>query len=426
MTLSPASRVFGWASLVGKFGFVQIIVQTLGFAAGLILVRLMSKDDYALYTLALSALGAMVVLTDSGIGSGFSAIAGRVWSDTLRLGQLVKTAMELRLILVAIIVVVLSPLLFFWLGEHGAKPFQAWLSGTLVACMVYFQATNGVLGFIPKLLLQTNRIQKVDFLSAMVRLLLVGAAGLIFLDFTTALLAGLVASVFQCWLLVRLTKGDFRKDVDSDPAMRSEILGIVRRQAPNSIYFCVQSQIIIWLLGVFGSSGAIADAGALGRLAVVFTIVGNIVASLAMPRFARCHSEKLLKLRYHQVVGLLALALCVLAFSVLCFPGQMLWILGNQYQGLEEELLLMAVAQSLGCLSGALVTLNLGRGWIVSPWIAIPAGLVTYTSLFLWIGASTLQQVLLVGILASLVGIAINYIQALYCMRRPAPAETEK
>ena len=425
MTFSPASRIFGWASLVGKFGFVQVIVQTLGFAAGLILVRLMSKDDYALYTLALSALGAMAVLTDSGVGSGVSAIAGRVWSDPLRLGQLVKTAMGLRLILVAIVVLVLTPLLFFWLGEHGAKPFKAWLSATLVACMVYFQATNGIVGLIPKLLLQTNRIQKVDFLSGMVRLLLVCAAGLVFLDVTTALLAGLVASVFQCWLLVRLTNGDFRKDVDSDPAMRSEILGIVRKQAPNSIYFCFQSQISVWLLGIFGSAEAIADAGALGRLAVIFTIVGNIMASIVMPRFSRCHSEKLLRLRYHQVAGLLILALSVLALSVMCFPKQMLWILGSHYQGLEEELLLMAVAQSLGCISGALVILNLGRGWIVSPWIAIPAGLITYTSLFLWIGASSLRHVLLVGILASLVGIAINYAQALVCMRRMAAVGTK-
>jgi hypothetical protein len=170
------------------------------------------------------------------------------------------------------------------------------------------------------------------------------------------------------------------------------------------------------LLGIFGTSATIADAGALGRLAVVFMIVGNILTSLVMPRFSRCHCAGLLWQRYHQVLGLLALALSILVLAALLFPKPMLWILGNKYQNLEKEFFLMVVAQSLNCLLTAVSSLNIGRGWIISPWIVISTGMLSYTLLFLWVGASTLSQVLMVGILASLVCIVLNYTQAIVSM----------
>lgn len=415
---SKISRCVGWAVLIGKFGSVQFLVQFLGFCSGLLLVRMMDKNDYALYTLATAMLGTMAVLADSGIGSGATSIAGRAWNDPAKLGEVVKTATALRRYFALAVVVVLSPVLFFWLGSHGAGKFESLLATVLVALTLYFQTGTGILGIVPRILLHTKQLQKVEFFTALVRLALVCAACLFFLNLATALITSSVAAAFQLAFLLRLTRRDFCRDVDDNPETKSEILRVVLRQAPNAIYLCIQSQVIIWLLGIFGSSEAIADAGALGRLAVVFTIVGNIIASIVMPRFSRCQSVELLRRRYQQVTVFLALALAVLVLTAWIFPVPMLWILGSQYQGLQNEFILMVAGQALNCLLVALSTLNLGRGWIVSPWIAIPSGLVTYTSLFLWIGVSTLHQVLLVGILASLVGIAINYLQAAFSMNR--------
>jgi hypothetical protein len=103
---------------------------------------------------------------------------------------------------------------------------------------------------------------------------------------------------------------------------------------------------------------AIADAGALGRLAVVFTIAGNLLATMVMPRFSRCHSPELLWKRFHQVLGLLISALSILVLAAWLFPEPMLWILGQKYQNLENEFLLMVIAQSLNCLLTAVSSLN--------------------------------------------------------------------
>lgn len=413
-----SSRVFSWALLVGKFGGVQVFVQLLGFASGLLLVRMLSKDAYALYTLSNAMLGTMAVLADSGVGSGAMAVAGRVWNDAVKLGQVVKTAMRLRRIFALAAIVVLSPVLFLWLGANGAGAMEAATATFIIALTLYIQTGNAIFGLVPRILLQTDRIQRVEFFTAMVRLLVVCAASLVFLNLTTALLATVVAAAFQWALIFRITKKDFQQNVDVDSEIRATILKIVARHAPSAVYFCVQSHAIVWLLGIFGTSATIADAGALGRLAVVFMIVGNILALLVMPRFSRCHSAGLLWRRYHQVLGLLVLALSFLVLAALLLPKPMLWILGNKYQNLEKEFVLMVIAQSLNCLLTAVSSLNIGRGWIISPWIVIPAGVLSYTLLFLWIGAFTLSQVLMVGILASLVCIVLNYSQAIFSMWR--------
>ena len=90
------SKEFAWAKIVGKFGGVQVIVQFFGFCSGLLLVRALSKDVYALYTFANVMLGAMSILADSGVGSGAMAMAGRVWNDKIKLNQVVSTAIHLR------------------------------------------------------------------------------------------------------------------------------------------------------------------------------------------------------------------------------------------------------------------------------------------------------------------------------------------
>ena len=76
--------------------------------------------------------------------------------------------------------------------------------------------------------------------------------------------------------------------------------------------------------------------------------------------------------------NLLAFAFLLFCLVVFFFPEPILWILGSNYQNLEAELFLMVISQSLSCLLSAISSLNIGRGWIVSPWIAISSSILSY------------------------------------------------
>lgn len=402
--------------LVGKFAGVQIIVQFIGFGTGLLLIRLLCKEEYALYTLAVTMLGTMSVLADSGMVSGALTLAGKAWDDKIKLSHIIHTGLFLRRLFSSIVLLFLSPVLFLWLESNGAKTFEAVLATILVAVTLYIQTGNAILGIFPRILLQTNHLQTIEVLTSFTRFTSVVIICFLFVNLTTALLAGVIATVFQWFLLRHFTKNDFVQNCGVDSGIKAGIIKVVARQAPNSIFFCIQSQVVIWLLGFFGNPAMIADAGALGRLTAVFTVAGNTLTSLVMPRFSRCHSASLLWIRFHQVIGLLVFILSVLILSAIFFPKQMLWILGNQYNNLEIELVLMIVAQSLNCLLAAVISLNMSRGWVLSPWISISTGVLSYFFLFNWIGATSLKQFLLVGILATFVALVANYLESIFSL----------
>jgi O-antigen/teichoic acid export membrane protein len=52
-TILPSSeRIKYWLKLITVTGTAQVIVQAVGFLSGILVIRLLSVDEYALYTLA--------------------------------------------------------------------------------------------------------------------------------------------------------------------------------------------------------------------------------------------------------------------------------------------------------------------------------------------------------------------------------------
>ena len=91
-------------------------------------------------------------------------------------------------------------------------------------------------------------------------------------------------------MLRRWTDQNIDKDAPKDDAMRSEIVSVIQKQAPHSIYFCLQGQITVWLISIFGSADNVANVGALGRLAVLFLIVSSVSVEVILPAFSRIQS----------------------------------------------------------------------------------------------------------------------------------------
>src|SRR5690349_19374254 len=91
-----ANRAFRFAQQVGRFASVQMVVQLIGFATGILLVRQMEQREYALFTVTNTMQGTMNLLADIGISIGMISIGGRVWQDRHRFGELVNTGLKLR------------------------------------------------------------------------------------------------------------------------------------------------------------------------------------------------------------------------------------------------------------------------------------------------------------------------------------------
>jgi O-antigen/teichoic acid export membrane protein len=399
-TSTASPRFAYWAKTLSKFVSVQLIVQAVGAVSGILLVRVLDQREYAYFTIAFAMYGTMNLLADAGIGIGLSSIGGRVWQDSYRFGQLIKTAMHLRRYLAGATIVIVAPILLWMLMSNGASGTYAALIALIVLLNLNFQLMAGVLLVVPRLHSQIGRVQTLDLLGALSRLAILLAAYFIFLNAAVAALAAVVATLAQFLLLARWTPDNIDTLAPVSDEDRSALLKIVKSQMPNAIFYCMQGQLTVWLITIFGDTQNIAEVGALGRLSIIFSVIGAVMSSIVLPGFARCHSPAKLRQRYFQIVS----AFCLFGISLIglarLFPDQLLWILGPKYSHLRSEVVLMMALTSFSSVVGAMWLLNAAKAWVKYTWINIPSVILMQVILLSFLNISTLNGVLWFGVLS--------------------------
>jgi O-antigen/teichoic acid export membrane protein len=410
---SLVSRVGRRGKTLGTFVLVQLVVQMMGITSGILLVRTLSQAEYAYFTIAAAMLSTMNILADSGISIGVSAIGGRVWQDSERFGQLVNTGRHLRRHFAPFVIILVTPLFVWLLVSKGASAAYAGLIALVVLLALSCELPNVVLMMVPRLRSQVSRLQQVDLLGAVARLALVAAACFIYLNAAVAISATLLAALAQYFFLNRRVKDSIDSRAPVNAEDRSMMLKIVRSQAPNAVFFCIQGQIIVWLVSIFGDTRSVAEIGALGRLAIIFSVIFSVMSRIVEPDFARCQEPRILRRRYLQIVGAFCLFGLWLVALARLFPDHLLWILGAKYSHLRGELALMMALTAFGAVVTVMSSLNHAQAWIKHSWLSIPSVILTQILLLALFGIQTLDRVIWFGILSLvptfLISAALSY-----------------
>ena len=407
---------------VGQFASIQVLVQLIGFATGILLVRQLDQHEYAFFTIANTMQGTINILADIGISIGLVSIGGRVWRDGHRFGELVSTGLKLRRKLGAVAVLTVTPLLCFMLLKSGASPSYTLVLILAVLAGLFVQLSLGVLDVIPRLRSDIRQIQKIDLTGSIVRLAILIALAFIFLNAGVAALVGSGALLLQFLLLRRYARGVIDLHASENPADRQAMIGFIRKQAPNAIFYCLQGQITILLITIFGhGAGAVAEVGALGRLAMIFAVLGNLITNIFAPAFARCQEARKLAWLYAGIAGGVAAFSLLVVSGAAFLPNEFLFILGNRYSHLQSELLLMVGGASLNMVASTLWTLNASRAWIIGSWLYIPLTLGTQLLLIPFVDFSTVTGVLTFNLFSAFPSLLLNIGLSYRGFRQPAP-----
>jgi len=397
------------ARVVGSFALAQAAVQAIGFLSGILLVRQLEQREYAYFTIANTMQGTINILADIGISIGLVSIGGRVWQDRDRFGQLVVTALHLRRKLGAVAVAIVTPLLYFMLVKNGASSAYAVTLIAIILLGLFLQLTVGVLSVVPRLHSDVRRIQWIDLTGSVARLCVLGALLFFFLNAGIAVAVGAATLLLQYWMLRKYAAGVVNLQAPENDDDRSAMRGFIRNQAANAIFFCLQGQITVFLISFFGSqASSVAEVGALGRLAMIFAVLTNLITNVFAPAFARCQSPRRLRWQYAAIVGAVAgislLVLCTAAF----FPKAFLFVLGSNYVHLERELVLMVAGAVATALTGTFWALNSSKAWITGSWLYIPLTLTTQLVLIPVTDFSTVSGVLIFNLISTLPGLLLN------------------
>lgn len=408
-------RFFEWARLITITGSVQLVVQLLGLASAVLIIRLLPSSEYALYTLANSMLANMIILSDSGVSIGVMSEGGKVWRDPQRLGSVIITGLGLRKRFAIYSMVVIAPVLFVLLRHHGAN----WIISTLITLSIipgFFATSIGAIYEIgPKLHQEILPLQKIQLGSAFGRMIILCLS---VFTLPLALIACFTTGLSQLWAnkkLLQLVPGYADLKVKTDPIVRKRILEMSKRLVPEAIYGCLSGQITIWLISIFGSTSSVAEAGALTRLSMVLNFFSIMVGSLIIPRFSRLNNnKKLLLKRYLQIQFCMLLVGLGIVTASWIFSSQILYILGPAYSGLHKEVVLMMTGSAVYAIWQSSFYLCSSKGWVINPFISIPVSIITIITGVVFLDISNLQGVFILNILVAGVNVSVQTFYGLF------------
>lgn len=400
--------ILAWVAVLARFFTVQLLVQVALAVAGILIIRLLTKSEYAWYAMGTSLMFAAKALSDCGVGVALTAIGGKVWEDGDALGSLIASALSVRKWFVGLVIIGVGIVVPLLLRKNGAALFPSLsLTGAIVLSIIA-QFSISLYGVVPKLRANYSFLQNSAMLAIAVRLLLIGLLYLCFASATTVMLANVACLGILLWLYRRFAAKEVNLRAGVRKEMVSEILSIVRKQVPYELYGAISGQLGVLLISIFGNTGRVADVGALGRLAVVFTALSGVLTNVLLPRFARCQDPKRLRPLFWKILLLYSGVLgCVLLICGL-FPNQVVAVLGRNYSNLGNECLLAVAGSVAGAILSAVWGLNISRGWIIPAWIGVTLGVAVQACGVILFDVRTVHGILLMTLFVNLAGVTLH------------------
>lgn len=357
-------RIKTWSLRLIEFGFVQGLVQLLTAVAGLLIVRTMAKPEYALFAITNSMQTACNLLADLGIGVGVRSIGGQVWDDRARFGQLLKTALVMRRRFALVSLSVCLPITMWMLWRNGGNVVEVLALSAVVAVGVFPLLATSVFSVSAQLHGEYRRMQKLDFGSAALRVVLIGTLALSMMNALLAASVGVITNWVQAFFFRHWAqnRADLSAPVNEDD--RRELKRLSLQSLPNTLFFCFQGQVTFLILSLVGNRTGIADISAIGRIAALLAVFSVVFSNILAPRFTRCQdARRLPRLYFGLVIGTAAI-LSPLVLLAWLFPSPLLWLLGGKYAGLQSECVWVVGAACMGQIAGVMWVLNSSKAWI--------------------------------------------------------------
>ncbi|MEP7014309.1 MAG: polysaccharide biosynthesis protein [Verrucomicrobiota bacterium] len=411
-TSSPMiRRALHRAKIVGNFAIFQAVAQIIGFGSGILLVHKLDQREYAYFTIANTMQATINILADIGISVGLISIGSRIWQDRYRFGELINTALDVRKKLGAVAIIIVTPFLYFLLARNGAPISYNAILILLVVVGLLIQFSIGVLGVVPRLRADIRWIQRIDLIGAIARFIGLACVMFLFLDAAIAVVVVTATWLLQYLLLRNYVAGAIDLNAPQNSEDRKEMVRLTKHLAPNAIFYCLQGQITVFLISLFATHAtSVAEVGALGRLAMIFTVLSNLLTNVFVPAFARCHEPRKLRFLYIAIVGgVTAFSLVVLAGAGF-FPRQFLFVLGSKYAHLEHELFLMVSVAIGAAMTGTFWALNASKAWVTGSWLYIPLTLATQVALIPSTDFSSVSGVLVFNLISILPNLFLNLV----------------
>jgi O-antigen/teichoic acid export membrane protein len=372
--MTSVSRRAFWLGLAARFLAGQSSILAINLITGLLLLRLLSIDQYAIYVtagvlLAIGSLGA-----DLGLSQALNTFASRYLDSKQDLSEVFAGAYRYRNILGIFSGIAVLVLAYMMLATSDWPVAEKLATVAVVLATCWVQSVVYLKKSILNARHDANALFQVGLVESLVRL----TATLFCVLWPTALTALCInlLGAFVSRVLISTKCRDFLIVGAHSSAFHNEQLRkFIVPLVPGIIYYAIQGQIAIFLLSLYGYANSVAEVGALGRLGQILGVLMLLNPFLIQPYFARIHGKSTFVARTLLVIGALVLVSLLFLGSAYLVPGWWLFILGEQYNHLAHELPIAIGTSLLGWAGGTIYTLLVSRAFTRGQSWAILAGL---------------------------------------------------
>jgi O-antigen/teichoic acid export membrane protein len=372
MMLSQSSSSLGvvnmrWRriiSVVTSFLFGQGALQGVNVLAALFLVRALSVEHYAQFSLAFGFHATATLLMDMGYASTIIPLVGERVNDRALVGSYLRAAKHLR----DNVFWILGPFvgIAFLIIVH--KHHWGWTTQTVLLLSVLLGLySSGPVSYYSAPLFLYGRLREfyvpqslagVFRLAAYIVLQVVGG-----LNACTAAGLNALNMSFNAILLRKKARQYVEWPKINEPRVNREVLNYILPAIPTFIFAAFQSQIALFLINAFGQTINVAEVAALNRVGQLFMVLTTFNLIIIEPRIARLNRERLSR-TYLQLI-LLACVFCVLVVLLaFAFPAPLLWLIGPKYSGLGHIIGWVVLTAGFNYIANLIWVMNRARKWI--------------------------------------------------------------
>ena len=375
-------RVRRWSKMLAVFLSGQTLVQGLNLVTGFLLLRWLSVESYAQYSVALAFQGTASMLVDLGLTGSIVSMVGTRGTDPSVVGGYIKVARVYRGRMFWIIST--ASLLIFPLivrNQPWSWTAKSLLLGSVLASV--FLSAWSIYGSPLLIRQRLNSYYGTQLTPGIFRLGLLS-----FIHLLTGLSGWLAtwvssASTLVGGLLCKRASADLVKEPPTiDAEFAREFRRFLAPQWLGIVLLALQSQITISLAAWFGSSEVVASLGAYGRLGQIFAVFGALGGVIVTPLAARCPVREVPR-RLGAVLIISAIGAALLFGIGSAVPSAFQLLVGGNYKIRYDELLLFLGTTSVTLFAGWLFSFSFGRKWVffapqITGWIAVIMAQVTF------------------------------------------------
>ncbi len=393
---------FKWSKLVADYGFAALSARVIAAVSALLLVRVLSVENYALYTLFLTAFIFSCTFSDMGATDSLTYFRrrslkhGRDWRPYL------ISVRSLRSILLCLGLCIALGYFFSSTRRIGFDFSSLILYFLVLPAAAWCAVGSAVMVHVMRLQGNFRSSYQIEIIGESVKCITALLIVSFTLDFALIAVVGVLLSAFTMYVFaMRYTVRSgllAGLRAHSTHEHRKRLILLAKHSipvAPAALYSAVQGLLIIWLATYYATVQTIAALGALGRISAILGVLSGFVVMVITPklsnvlddnRFARLYVRILLTLFAVGIIGTFA------AWSV---SGLILSILGDKYRGLDNDLMLVVVTAFVTTLVTFMWQVSRLRGWVRALALRVPILICCQVVFWYCFDLSTLRGLLL-------------------------------